>query len=130
MEYDITNNIFRTLPPLPVKVQFAATAIWKDNILIVGGQNETSILNTVLMYNIPSGESQELPPMKYKRSSCAAVVAGDLLVVMGGEREVGVCYFSTECYSFQTKKWTELPPMKQARRYPSAVARCMPENIG
>ena len=129
VEYDITNNIFRTLSPLPVKVQFAATAIWKDNVLIVGGQDENSVLNTVLMYNITSGESQELPPMKYKRSSCAAAVAGDLLVVMGGESAVGLCCPSAECYSFQTKKWTELPPIKQPRRYPSAVARCMPANM-
>lgn len=129
VEYDITNNIFRALPPLPFKVQYAATAIWKGNVLIVGGQDEHSVLSTVWMYNASSGECEELPRMKYKRYCCAAVVAGDLLVVMGGESAIGVECLSAECYSFQTEKWTELPPIKQPRKYPSAVARCIPDEV-
>ena len=124
-QYDITNNSFKTLPPLPVKVVFAATAKWKDNVLVVGGQGEQfQTLNTVWMYNVSSGESQKLRRMRDKRHGCAAVVAGDTLVVMGGQNLRQAEIVSAECYNLQTNKWMELPPMKQARRYPSAVIRC------
>jgi hypothetical protein len=85
LQYDITNNSFKTLPSLPVKVVYAATAKWRDNVFVVGGQSE-QYRNTdaVWMYNVSSGESQKLRPMRHKRYGCAAVVAGDMLVVKGG----------------------------------------------
>jgi hypothetical protein len=57
LKYDITNNSFKTLPSA-VKVVHAATAKWRDNVLIVGGQSE-QYRNTkeVWMYNVSSGES-------------------------------------------------------------------------
>ncbi|CAB3983445.1 kinase [Paramuricea clavata] len=124
MQYDITNNSFNTLPSLPVKVVYAATAKWRDNVLIVGGRGEQyHDTNTVWMYNVSSGESQKLRPMRCKRNSCAAVVAGDMLVVTGGQNSRAFELVSAECYNFHTSKWTELPPMKQARNCPSAVVR-------
>ena len=127
LEYDITNNSFKTLPPLPIKVMYAATAKWNDNILIVGGINDLyERLNTVWLYNVSTGESHKLRPMKQKRDNCAAVVAGNMLVVMGGQCSRAFETVSAECFNFRTNKWTKLPPMKQARRCPSAVARCWP----
>ena len=127
LQYDITNNSFKTLPSLPVKVDYAATAKWRGNVLIVGGRGEQyHDTNTVWMYNVLSGKSQKLRPMRCKRNSCAAVVAGDMLVVTGGQNSRAFELVSAECYNFHTNKWMELPPMKQARNYPSAVVRCRP----
>ncbi len=131
VEYDITNNSFKTLPPLPIKVMYAATAKWNDNILIVGGINDLyERLNTVWLYNVSTGESHKLRAMKHKRDNCAAVVAGNMLVVMGGQCSRAFETVSAECFNFRTNKWTKLPPMKQARRCPSAVVRCWPVEKG
>ena len=107
LQYDITNNSFKTLPSLPVKVVYAATAKWRDNVFVVGGQSE-QYRNTdaVWMYNVSSGESQKLRPMRHKRYGCAAVVAGDMLVVTGGRNTRELELFSAECYNFLTVKWT------------------------
>ena len=125
LQYDITTNSFKTLPPLPAKIIYAATATWKDNVVIVGGVSKGFGIDPVWLYNISSGESQRLPPMRHKRRECpAAVVASNMLVVVGGTDERYTPLASAECYNFMTNKWTELPPMKQERRSPSAVVRC------
>ena len=125
LQYDITTNSFKTLPPLPAKIIYAATATWKDNVVIVGGDNEGFDIYPVWLYNISSGESQRLPPMRHKRKRfAAAVVAGNTLVVLGGEGAGYTPLASVECYNFLTNTWTELLPMKQERRSPSAVVRC------
>ena len=125
LQYDITTNSFKTLPPLPAEIIFSATATWKDNVVIVGGVSKGfDIIDPVWLYNISSGESQRLPPMIQERRECAAVVAGDILVVLGGTSAGIGTHALAECYNFMTNKWTELPPMKQERRFASALVRC------
>ena len=62
-----------------------ATVAWRDNIIIIGGQDKNgNVLNTVVSYNITNETSKMLPSMKHKRSACSAVVTGNVIVVMGG----------------------------------------------
>ena len=62
-----------------------ATVAWRDNVVIIGGEDkEGNELNTVVSYNITNEKSEMLPSMKHKRSSCTAVRTGNVIVVMGG----------------------------------------------
>ncbi|CAB3977826.1 E3 ubiquitin- ligase PDZRN3 [Paramuricea clavata] len=128
--YDIANNKLKTLTTLPYTVYNMATVAYKDNIIILGGQNrvpvEWSPLNDVLMYNIHSLECKRLPSMLEKRSNCAAVIMGDVIVVMGGEikterrdgyrRYVTTTQLKTvEYYVIGDTTWQKLPAMNDTR---------------
>ena len=100
-----------------------ATVAYKDNIIILGGQNNSSScwqpLNDVLMYNIHTLECKRLPSMLEKRSNCTAVVMGDVIVVMGGycknvERQT-TQLDTVEYYVIGDSEWEELPEMNVVR---------------
>ena len=122
--YDLVTNSCNQIVPLPFPVSTMATVSWKENVIVIGGENEKSkVLNTVTMYNVNTEKSTMLPEMKKKRKGCAAVITGNKIVVMGGKDEKGVYLNSVECYSFDTKVWEDLPPMIQSRLYPTAVVK-------
>ena len=77
--YDITNNEWQELAPLPYPVRGMATVKWgDDNVMIMGGvDSDGKSLNQVLMYNIKTQKSHQLPNMKYKRKGCVAAVVRD-----------------------------------------------------
>ena len=122
--YDITENTYQELAPLPYPVSEMATVKWDDdNIMIMGGtSNENRKLKKVLMYNIKIQESHELPDMKYKRKGCMAVVVGDTVIVMGGQDERGNYLKSAESFKFDRYSWEELAEMHEARYLATAVA--------
>ena len=121
--YDAVRNELKLLPSLPYSVINMATVAYKDNIIILGGQDDCSSswqpLNDVLMYNIHTLECKRLPSMLEKRSLCAAVVMGDVIVVMGGNtksKSTGLSRLKTvEYYVFGASSWQELPAMNEAR---------------
>jgi hypothetical protein len=104
-----------------------ATVAYKDNIIILGGQDCVpdmwSALNDVLMYNIHSLECKRLPSMLEKRSNCAAVIMSDVIVVMGGEitteRRDGyrrsTKLKTVEYYVIGDTTWQKLPAMNGTR---------------
>ena len=101
-----------------------ATVLWQNNAIVLGGRadiNDAS--DSVVMYNLTTGESKYLPSMKHKRQGCAAVVTGDVLVVMGGKDENGRYLKSVEAFHFQNQVWEELPDLNEARAYASAVVK-------
>ena len=126
--YDMTSNEFTTLTTLPYTVYNMATVAYKDNIIILGGQNlqddyqnRWTPLSDVLMYNIHSLECKRLPSMLLGRSACAAVIMGDVIVVMGGKatrfeytRRVSYFLKQAEYYVIGDTTWHELPEMNVA----------------
>jgi N-acetylneuraminic acid mutarotase len=124
-KYDATKNEMQTLPSLPYAGYNMATVAYKDNIIILGGQdNNRYSLNDVLMYNIHSLECKRLPSMLEKRSNCAAVILSDVIVVMGGwskNAEGQTTYLNTvEYYVMGASTWQELPAMNLARESATA----------
>ena len=116
--YDITNNEFKELAPLPYEVLNMATVKYGENVILVGGSGRPFFRyekNTILSYNIETQENTKLPPMKHSRSECCAVVDGNSLVVMGG-RGPDTILNSVKALDFKTSKWSNLPSMKEARR--------------
>ena len=123
--YDIASNELTTLTNLPYYMYNMTTVAYKDNIIILGGRQNScddrncNPLNDVLMYNIHSLECTRLPSMLEKRSGCAAVMVGDVIVVMGGGAK-STNYTpqplkTVEYYVIGDTTWRELPAMNQAR---------------
>ena len=121
--YNIIENQFQELAPLPYPVHEMATVRWGDDKLITmgGADSNNQPLNKVLMYNIKTQKSHELPNMKYKRRGCVAAVVGDTVIVMGGRNETGDDLKSVEGFRFDRYSWEELPPMHQTRCWATAV---------
>ena len=98
------------------------TVRWEDNVIVIGGiDKRAEALNTVIMYNVKTQQSQMLPPMRHKRWGCAAVVVGNNIVVLGGYGEQVQTKKSAECFNFERNTWQELPEMSQGRYWHTAV---------
>jgi hypothetical protein len=121
--YDISENKFQELAPLPYPLYGMATVKWDDdNVIIIGGAgSDEKPSNKVLMYNIRTQESRELPDMKYKREGCVAAVVRDTVIVMGGRDGGRNVLKSVESFRFDRYSWEELPEMHDARRFATAV---------
>ena len=122
MMYNLVTKEWKMMKPLPFAVDEMASVLWQNNVILLGGRNETCGAMDVVMYNLTTGESKYLPSMKHKRRGCAAVVTGDVLVVMGGHNGENSLK-SVEAFHFQEQIWEELPDMNEARRHASAVVK-------
>ena len=121
LEYNITENVFRTMASLPYNVHDMAMIKWSDNFIIFGGWgNKSTALSKVLMYNIKTEKSYRLPEMLKGRSGCVATVVKDTIIVMGGKDEDGNCLKSVESFRFDRFTWEELPEMKEERHMATA----------
>ena len=105
-------------------VKWMATVTWKDNVVILGGlDNQDNILNTVILYNVTTGNHRMLPEMTTKRWGCTAVIIGDNIIVMGGQDETETDLKSVECFNFNANTWTEFSAMTEARWDATAVVK-------
>ena len=124
MLYDLVTKEWKMMKPLPFPVDVMASVLWQNNAILLGGaiRGGYCVTDSVVTYNLTTGESKYLPSMKHKRRGCAAVVTGDVLVVMGGHD--GSNYLkSVEVFHFLKQVWEELPEMNEARLCPSAVVK-------
>ena len=121
--YDIKNNVYKQLAPLPYEVSDMATVRWGDNVVVIGGVGKLgNKLDTVIVYNVKTEQSHWLPPMRCKRRQCVAVVVGNNIVVLGGVDGRSYVLRSVEAFSFERNTWQELPEMSEARWLHTAVA--------
>ncbi len=124
VQYDLIKNECKEMPPLPYAVQYMATVLWRNNVLMIGGLDEDyKHLNTVVMYDVITGRSQMLASMKQKRYGCTAVVTGNIVVVMGGSNEKGEYLKSVECFHLERQVWQDLPDMLEPRGFATAVVK-------
>ena len=124
VQYDLIKNECKEMPPLPYPLQYIATVLWQNNVLVIGGVDEHyKRLNTVVMYDVVTGRSQMLPSMKQKRCGCTAVLTGNVVVVMGGRNEKDEYLKSVECFNLERQVWQDLPDMLEPRGYATAVVK-------
>ena len=122
--FDPATNTCTEIKSLPYRISRMATVTWKDNVVILGGwDNQGNILNTVILYNVTTGNHRILPEMTTKRWGCTAVIIGDNIIVMGGCDETNTDLKSVECFNFNTNTWTELPAMTETRWGATAVVK-------
>ena len=123
MMYDLVTKEWKMMKPLPFPVDEMASVLWQNNAILLGGRNRGfHAMDSVVTYNLTTGESKYLPTMKHKRRGCAAVVTGDVLVMMGGHDGRNHLK-SVEVFHFLNQVWEELPEMNEARGYGSAVVK-------
>jgi len=106
---------------------FGAVAI-KDVIYVVGGENDTGVLNSVEKYS--KGKWSMLPAMKLPRRYCAVAAIEHFLIVMGGddgdkEDDATCVYDSCLLFNTFTDEWYDeaatMPHMHISRTRASAV---------
>ena len=123
MTYDLVTKEWNMVKPLPFPVDEMASVLWQNNAILLGGKSRGyHAMDSVVTYNLTTGESKYLPTMKHKRRGCAAVVTGDVLVVMGGHDGRNDLK-SVEVFHFLNQVWEELPEMNEARWFASAVVK-------
>ena len=117
VSYDIKKNECQQLPELPYAVSQMATVKWAENAVIIGGAGkDDKALNSVMIYNMKTGNSHMLPPMLHKRHGCMAVAIENTIVVLGG-----LLKKSVEGFSFESYSWEELPDMNETRWLATSV---------
>ena len=127
LEFDLKTNQLKEMPPLPRPLTSMATVQWRDQVVVLGGENkDEKILNDVFMYDCKTGKITVLPSMLEKRWGCCAVITGNTIVVMGGENEEKSDLESVECFTMGGSTWEYLPAMNKARC--CAVAEVLPSS--
>ena len=125
LEFDVKTNQCKEMPPLPRPLMGMATVQWRNQVVVLGGQDKNSkVLNDVFMYDCKTGKITVLPSMLEKRWGCCAVITGNTIVVMGGMNEKGERLKSVECFTMGGSTWEYLPAMNKARAF--AVAEVLP----
>ena len=125
VEFDVKTNQCKEMPPLPRLLSSMATVQWRDQVVVLGGQDKNGeVLNDVFMYDCKTGKITVLPSMLEKRCACCAVVTGNTIVVMGGVDESYKDLKSVECFMMGGSTWKYLPAMNKDRWY--AVAEVLP----
>ena len=119
--YDITNNEFKELAPLPYKVCHMATVKYEGNVILACGSDRNCysnayVRNTIIKYNVETQRSTMVPPVRLRRSRCCAIVDGHSLVVMGGSSYNGVPIDLVRKTDLRSPAWECLPSLKTARK--------------
>ena len=123
--FDVKTNQCKEMPPLPHPLTRMATVQWRDQVVVLGGQDKRGeVLNDVFMYDCKTGKITVLPSMLEKRCACCAVITGNTIVVMGGYDEKGRRLSSVECFTMGGSTWEYLPAMNKTRSH--AVAEVLP----
>ena len=125
LEFDVKTNQCKEMPPLPGPLTRMATIQWRDQVVVLGGQDkDNKVLNDVFMYDCKTGKITVLPSMLEKRWGCWAVITGNTIVVMGGMNEELEDLNSVECFTMGSSTWEYLPAMNKTRSH--AVAEVLP----
>jgi hypothetical protein len=123
LEFDLSTNEFKDMPPLPCAVSNMAGVRWGDQAVLIGGFDQDGPSKKVLMYNSTTGNTTDLPSMLEERSASAAVITGNTIVVMGGMGTPGRLR-SVEAFTLGGYSWRYLPAMNDIRS--AATATVLP----
>ncbi|KAK6993334.1 kelch-like protein 15 [Biomphalaria glabrata] len=116
--YDVRENLWQDLPPLPVG-SYNQAAAFDDNCVYLSGGISADPFDTVPMqclwqFNLDQGNWRPRRDMLYSRQRHSMTAFNGKLYVFGGLTRVGAeghefqdC-FNSEVYSIETNQWTEL----------------------
>ena len=125
LEFDVKTNQCKKMPPLPRPLTRMATVQWRDQVVVLGGQDKRGeVLDDVFTYDCKTGKITVLPSMLEKRWGCCAVITGNTIVVMGGMNGKVKDLKSVECFTMGSSAWEYLPAMNKARW--GAIAEVLP----
>ncbi len=122
--YDLTQNSWTQVAPLPVAVNHAAAVAYRGDLYVVGGYTDPNGLsretNALQRYDPQTDTWSRLRDAPTVRGALAAGVIGNRLFAAGGA--VGGGPLGTlEIYSFKTGSWSTGPSMRLAREHLAAA---------
>ena len=132
LAFDLSSSTLSKRQSLPRAMKGMATVMKGQNVAVVGGLDDNEQeLDEVFMYDTRSGEHHSLPEMNDKRGGCSAVASftletrsscssekfTDALFAVGSVRSLN----TVEGYSFESHRWTDMPPTRKARGFCSTV---------
>eukprot|EP00931_Biecheleriopsis_adriatica_P093730 TRINITY_DN6745_c0_g1_i7.p1 TRINITY_DN6745_c0_g1~~TRINITY_DN6745_c0_g1_i7.p1 ORF type:complete len:493 (-),score=88.72 TRINITY_DN6745_c0_g1_i7:40-1422(-) len=97
-----------------------AAVVSGRTVVVVGGSDGSSFLQTAEVFNLDTEQWSPLPSMGSRRRYCAAVVSGRTVVVVGG-RDGSSDLQTAEVFNLDTEQWSPLPSMGSRRGGCAAV---------
>jgi N-acetylneuraminic acid mutarotase len=119
--YDVANDSWRLLRPLPVAVNHAAAAVYRRRLYVLGGYTDTGEGRggTSGFYRYDPGRDRwsRLSSMPTRRAALAVGLIGSRLYAAGGANSSQGALRTLEAYDFRTRRWSSGPGMKVAREH-------------
>ncbi|CAB4040606.1 RING finger 151-like [Paramuricea clavata] len=94
--------------------------VFEDKVLILGGNDDNGVIDSVLEFDPEKNECKELPSLPHPMAAMATVRWRDQVVVLGG-RDKDEVLNDVFMYDCKTGKITALPSMLKKRSYCCAV---------
>lgn len=114
---------FRSLAPLPRRLNHIGVTAYEGDIYVVGGYGRTlssHTSKTFFRYDPATNRWSRLPDMPEPKAAMAAGVVGHRLIVAGGARD-NTPLASTFAYDFDSGRWSRLPEMGSRREHVGAA---------
>ena len=108
--------------PMNVKRRSMGAAVFKDLLVVVGGYDGNSVLDSVECYTPKWDEWKTLFPLKQARSGCCLVACDNYLYALGGCSD-GTYLSSVERLCDLDENWCKIQSM-QTERWRLAVVNC------
>jgi hypothetical protein len=88
---------------------------FEDKVLILGGEDNNDVIDSVLEFDPKKNECKELPSLPHPLMQMATVCWRDQVVVLGGRDKDGEVLNDVFMYDCKTGRTTVLPPMLEKR---------------
>ena len=102
------------------KHQLMGGAVFRENLVVLGGYNENGVLISIEFYLAALNKWTFASPLQKHRSGCASAAIEQHLFALGGAID-GECSTSVERINNLSKKWTEIQPTQMQRKEFAAV---------
>lgn len=120
--YDIKNNQWKDVAPLPIPVHHPGITSDGQNLYMIGGNGIRIIpYSYAYSYNPQTNQWQRLKDMPTKRGALGLTYLDGKIYAIGGA-DNNAAKDSNEVYDIKLKKWDQLKPMPTAREHLSVVA--------
>ena len=103
-------NTWTTGTPMPTPREGAMTGTIGTRVYVIGGANNSTVLNVNEVYDTVAGSWTTAAPMPTARWNAASAVVNNILYVMGGGG-VGTQLNTVEAYDPSSNTWTTKAPM-------------------
>jgi N-acetylneuraminic acid mutarotase len=114
--YDVSSDLWLTLPSLPVAVGYSMAAVIDDELWVMGGSDTHERTDRVTAYDIASETWSDKPALPVSLSSAASgVLQGRIYVTGGIASSSGVISNLTFAFDAARQSWQQAAPMPTPR---------------
>lgn len=114
--YDVSADLWLTLPSLPVAVGYAMAVVMDDELWVMGGSDTNARTDRVTAYDIADQTWSDKPVLPVSLSSAASgVLQGSIYVTGGIASSSGVISNLTFAFDAALQRWVEAAPMPTPR---------------